>query len=273
MAKKDKQKKMKHTARTSDRYVLYTESVQSPDCEIDFFRRVYRKRNGRPPVMLREDFCGTAAICCRWTQRGSANRAVGVDLDPEPLDWCRSHYVPDLTDDQRQRLDLIQDDVLKVGTAPADVILALNFSFCVFKQRSLLMQYLQRCRQAMAADGIMVMDIYGGPESQKTNKDVKPQKGFTYIWDQAKYNPITNEALNHIHFHFRDGTKMKRAFTYDWRLWTPAELSEALLEAGFDEARVYWEGSDKDGEGNGVFRPAKSADVEDAWVAYIVGFA
>jgi hypothetical protein len=118
----------------------------------------------------------------------------------------------------------------------------------------------------------MVMDIYGGPESQQPAEENTRYKGFTYVWDQAAYNPITNEALDHIHFLFPDGSRMMKAFTYDWRLWTLAELNEALREAGFRDARAYWEGADKSGEGNGVFRPRQRAEAEDAWVAYIVGF-
>jgi len=267
-----RKRKSRLSARTADKYVLYTESVQSPDGEIAFFRRVYRKKNGRPPIVLREDFCGTAAICCEWVKSGKDNRSIGVDLVPAPLAWGRAHYVAELSADQKRRVQLRRANVLTVRTPPVDVIASLNFSFCVFKERSLLLRYLRRCHQALARGGIMVMDIYGGPESQQPAEENTRYKGFTYVWDQAAYNPITNEALDHIHFLFPDGSRMMKAFTYDWRLWTLAELNEALREAGFRDARAYWEGADKSGEGNGVFRPRQRAEAEDAWVAYIVGF-
>ena len=44
--------------------------------------------------MLREDFCGTAALSAAWLRLHGDNRAVGVDLDREVLDWARRHRVP-----------------------------------------------------------------------------------------------------------------------------------------------------------------------------------
>lgn len=260
-------------ARTADRYTLYTEAVQSPDSEVDFFRRIYRRHNGRAPLVMREDFCGTAAICCDWVRRGARNRSIGVDLDPEPLAWGRERYLQKLTPKQAARVALIQADVLEVETGPVDAILALNFSYCVFKRRPVLLSYLRRARGALSRGGIMVMDLYGGPEAQKPQEDKSRKKGFTYVWDQRQYNPITNETLNYIHFLFPDGSSMMKAFTYDWRLWALVELHEALLEAGFRETEVYWEGTDAKGEGSGVFRLRRKVPVEDAWIAYIVGLA
>lgn len=271
MAKRKQRLDGKLTAAKADRYVLYTEAVQSTDYEIALFTRVFRKEHGRPPLVLREDFCGTAAISCDWVKAGGQNRAIGVDLDPEPLEWGREHYVSQLSPDQRRRVKLLRADVLKVRTEPVDVIAALNFSFCVFKQRSVLVNYLARCRAALNPGGIMLMDIYGGPDSQKPCQEKTRYRGFTYIWDQAVYNPATNGVINHIHFLFPDGTSMKRAFTYDWRLWTPMELVEAMQEAGFSEVRTYWEGTTKDGKSDGVYRPRTKVPSDPAWIAYIVG--
>jgi len=260
------------TARTADKHLLYSEAVQCADNEIAFLKRVYRKFNGRPPRLLREDFCGTALVCSHWVQDGPTHEAIGVDLDSEPLRWGRTHHLAQLTTEQRARVHLRRANVLSVKAPPVDVIAALNFSFCVFKQRPLLLQYFRRCHQTLKTGGLLVMDIYGGPESHKPNKEKTRYRGFTYVWEQARYNPITSEALNHIHFTFPDGSRMPKAFTYDWRLWTPVELQETLLEAGFRDARVYWEGATAEGAGNGVFRCRERADVEDAWVAYVVGF-
>jgi SAM-dependent methyltransferase len=270
MAKKKKAKSKGSMARRADKYRLYTDSVQCPDSEIHFFRRVYRKYNKKSPQVMREDFCGTAAICCEWVRRGSKNRAIGVDLDPEPLAWCAEHYLPELTDKQRERLTFLQENVMDVREK-ADAILALNFSFGVFKQRADFLKYMQGCHESLDRNGIFVMDIYGGPEAQRPQQDETEKDGYTYIWDQNQYNPITNECVNHIHFVFSDGSRMRRAFTYEWRLWSLAELRDLMHEAGFREVVVYWEGTDDDGSGNGVFAPRESVEVEDAWVAYIVG--
>ena len=76
------------------------------------------------------------------------------------------------------------------------------------------------------------------------------------------------------HFHlltwFPDGTKIKLAFTYDWRLWTLPELTELLAEAGFSKTRVLWEGDDGDGGGNGEFTEQATGVADLAWIAYIV---
>ena len=45
-----------------DKYLLYQNSVQNPAYEVNFMRRVYRKIRGRSPLLLREDFCGTAIL-------------------------------------------------------------------------------------------------------------------------------------------------------------------------------------------------------------------
>jgi hypothetical protein len=63
---------------------------------------------------------------------------------------------------------------------------------------------------------------------------------------------------------------MRRAFTYDWRLWTLAEIREALMDAGFVRPTVYWEGTTDEGEGDGVFRRKAVGEACEGWIAYIV---
>jgi hypothetical protein len=66
---------------------------------------------------------------------------------------------------------------------------------------------------------------------------------------------------------------MRRAFSYDWRLWSIPELRDLLAEIGFSETEVYWEGTDrKTNEPNGVYRKVLSAPDDPAWVAYIVAY-
>jgi hypothetical protein len=78
-------------------------------------------------------------------------------------------------------------------------------------------------------------------------------------------------VLNHIHFRFPDGSELRKAFTYDWRLWTLAEIQETLIEAGFVRPAVYWEGTvKKTGEGDGVFRRKTVGEACGGWIAYIV---
>ena len=71
-------------------------------------------------------------------------------------------------------------------------------------------------------------------------------------------------------FRFPDGSKIDRAFSYEWRLWSLPELTELLGEAGFSRSTVWWEGTGEDGEGNGEFSPESRGDADAGWVAYIV---
>jgi hypothetical protein len=97
---------------------------------------------------------------------------------------------------------------------------------------------------------------------------------FTYIWEQAKFNPIDHEIVCHISFRLRGGKKLRRAFTYHWRLWTLPELREILAEAGFAGSDVYVEGWDDDAdETDGVFRKRARFENQAGWVAYVVGNA
>jgi hypothetical protein len=63
---------------------------------------------------------------------------------------------------------------------------------------------------------------------------------------------------------------MKKAFTYVWRLWTLPEILEMLAETGFKNPTVYWEGTDEDGEGDGVFTPETKGEADAGWIAYLV---
>jgi hypothetical protein len=63
---------------------------------------------------------------------------------------------------------------------------------------------------------------------------------------------------------------MKHAFTYTWRVWSLPEARDVLLDAGFKNVKVYWEGDDEKGGGNGVFAPAEHGECCASFVSYIV---
>jgi hypothetical protein len=73
----------------------------------------------------------------------------------------------------------------------------------------------------------------------------------------------------HIHFHFDDGSKLKNAFSYHWRLYTLPELREILEEAGFARVTVYWQGWDEDDEPDGDFQPATAGEAEAGWICMV----
>jgi hypothetical protein len=149
------------------------------------------------------------------------------------------------------------------------VLGAFNFSYWIFKTREEMRRYFERCRRGLAKGGLFFLDAYGGWEAHEPMfEQRKIPGGFTYVWDQDEIDPITHRVLNHIHFEFRDGSKLERAFTYDWRFWTLPELTELLREAGFRDVRVYWDTSDD--EDHEIYLPRKKAENQPGWLAYIV---
>ncbi|MCA9292614.1 MAG: class I SAM-dependent methyltransferase [Phycisphaerales bacterium] len=278
--KSKKKQKGPRLADTLDRHVLYQHSVQGVEAEIDFVEETYKAlRGGRLPKVLREDFCGTAHTSCEFVKRHPENRAIGVDIDGPTLEWGREHNVNTLKGDGADRVQLLQHDVMTVQTEPADVIMAMNFSYFLWKTRDDLRNYFKRVRAGLKDDGMFICDCYGGSESYQEVTDVKevePEDGvtpnFDYIWEQEHFNPITGEMRCKIHFKFKDKSKMRDAFVYEWRMWSLPELREVMLEAGFSKATVYWEGTDEDDpeEGNGEFTPTMEGEADPAWVCYIV---
>jgi hypothetical protein len=269
----------KSLAQQADKYALYLRSVQEPEHEVWFFDRVYKAEFGQKPRVLREDFCGAAAVCYEWVKRGEERRAIGVDLDPEPLRWGRQHLAVSLTQEQQSRVRLMRADVRDVSGEKADVVAAQNFSFWIFKTRDELRGYFKAALANLGKRGVLVLDIMGGSEMQEDGREDKRrlrgpdgQPGFTYVWHQKRFDPITHGCQFAIHFRFEDGSELRDAFTYDWRLWSIPETRELLLEAGFSRVDVYWEGENREtGRGNGVYNRRSSGTADPSWVTYIVG--
>jgi len=254
----------------ADRHELYEASVQNVEEECEFVTDRFREIRGRDALSFREDFCGTASAACQWVRQGSEHTAVGIDIDPEVLAWGRNHRLNRLADEQRNRLTLIESDVMAVSTELFDVVGAFNFSYFLFKKRAEMLKYFSSVYRALKDDGIFYLDAFGGYEAFEEMKEKTKNDGFSYVWHQAKYYPVTGEILCHIHFKFPDGSKLKKAFTYDWRLWTLPEILELLDEAGFRKSTVYWEGTDEDGEGDGVFTPEEKGEADAGWITYLV---
>jgi cyclopropane fatty-acyl-phospholipid synthase-like methyltransferase len=276
MATKNKNKKSKNKkpagptmADLADRHVYYEDSVQNVEAEIDFVDATYKKLRKRNASSLREDFCGTTNTSCEWIRRRSSNTAISVDLDEEVLEWGRKNKIAKLKPEQVKRLTVLNDNVITVKTDPVDIVLAMNFSYWLLLERKVTIDYFKSVYKALKDDGIFFLDAYGGYEAFQELKEKTKYDKFTYIWDQSRYNPINGIAKNHIHFKFKDGSKMMNAFSYEWRVWTMPEIINMLEEAGF-KPTVYWEQADEDGEGNGVFIPETEGDADAGWIAYVV---
>lgn len=270
MSKKKQVGNKSNLAQRADRHALYEMSVQDVETEADFIASTYRRLKGRQARHLREDFCGTAGMCAEWVRRDKRNHAIGVDIDAEVLGWGEQRHLAALKPQQRTRVSLLRQDVREVKVEPVDIVLAMNFSYQLFETRGGLRDYFTAVRAALAADGVFFLDAYGGYDAYREIVEETQHQDFTYIWEQASYNPIDGHMTCYIHFAFPDGSRLDRAFAYEWRLWTLPELQELLTEAGFSRVTVYWQGTDEEtNEGNGIFTPATVGDADPGWIAYL----
>lgn len=270
--KRGQQKRPKGTpiAERVDKHRLYQESVQNVESEIDFVDEWYQTIRGKKATLLREDFCGTGNTSCEWVRRRPTNRAVGVDIDPSVLEWGREHNVAKLKGDAKERVALVEGDVRTWAGERVDILLAMNFSYWLFDERPKLLEYFKAAFSHLKDDGVFFLDCYGGYDAPRELEEERECEGFTYIWDQHTFNPVDNRMTCKIHFKFPDGSKLKNAFEYSWRLWSVPEIRELLAEAGFGKTTVYWEGTDDDtDEGDGDFQPTEKGDADAGWIAYI----
>lgn len=278
MTKRSKSKKIqvRLTRSKLDKYDLYENSVQAPLADIESVNRIYREQFKRLPLSLREDFCGTHWVCAEWVKQSEAHTALGLDLDPEPLEYGNEVHVSSLSPSEQKRCVTKLQNVMTV-TSPRDVIMACNFSYCIFKTRDELRKYFESARKSLTPKkGMLFLDLAGGPgfiEEIEEKKNLRsPKYGkFSYIWHQKSYDPI--QAHGQYAIHYKVGDQMFRdLFTYDWRVWTIPEIREVMQEAGFKKTLVYWDFA-KDGAEEDDYRPAEVGENDHAYIAYIVALA
>jgi SAM-dependent methyltransferase len=257
-----------HRPPSPDRHLLYERAVQAPDAELGLLDRLLR-RAGQPAARLREDFSGTALLSASWVQSRPDRLAVAVDLDPAVHRWAATHRLPSLGP-AAERLLLVRADVRHAPRGPFDAILALNFSYQVLQERAALKAYLASARRSLVPGGLFMLDLFGGWLShQEATERRRIGGGVTYVWEHDACDPITHRIRCAIHFELPGGRRLRRAFTYDWRLWTLPELRDLMAESGFDRIEVQW-----DVEPPGVeprYLPRRHAANQGAWLAYLVG--
>lgn len=275
MAKKTARRRTSGPTQASqaDPHALYERAVQDGPSDIAFLERVWHEVYGdrEDPVHFREDFCGTALLCAAWVARSAERTAEGFDIDAATLDWGREHNLAPLKD-AAQRVRLHVQDVREPGDRPADVLCAQNFSYQGFKERRELADYFRKTRQHLSETGVLVLDVFGGSEAVEELKEEREiEEGeFTYVWEQKRFHPGTNELQCRIHFEFPDGSRIKSAFEYSWRLYSIPELRDVLKEVGYREVRVYFEEFDEDGDGTGHFARNEEGEACEGWLAYLV---
>jgi len=264
----------KHPAPTEefDKYSYYKKSVQSPEEDVQFLEKVYRELTKKNPQIMREDFCGTYALCCEWTRLNPDYKAVGVDIDEEPLEYGKRVNYSALNEGEKDRILIKKQNVLEGNLPDADIACALNFSYFCFKERDTLKKYLKASLDSLNESGLLFLDCFGGSKCCEANEEETEheEEKFSYFWDQDSFDPVTNFAQFYIHFKRYGEKKREQVFSYDWRMWSIPELRDLLLEVGFKDVHVYWEESDEDGDGNGVFSRVDVGEECEAWVAYLV---
>lgn len=237
-----------------DAFDCYELCVQGPRFVAPFLHAVH----GGSPTVLREDFCGTAALCRRWVEdgrrAGESRRAVGVDMDEVVLERARRDNG---AAGMQEAITLVRGDAIEtpVGRSDGcDVVFVGNFSIGYIHERAALAGYLRASRARLGAGnagfggGMFVCDTYTGASAFTPGSvtRVHPGRGrevVRYTWEQREADALTAMVTNAIHFQVEvDGEVVARypqAFVYRWRVWSIPELREAMREAGFAGSEVY----------------------------------
>ena len=261
-----------------DRFACYELCVQSPRHVSAFLRGVHANK----PIILREDFCGTAALSHRWIEDaarlGEPAAAIAVDLDEEVITRTR-RVLP-----SSPSLQLLCADSTK-PTNPdpgCDIVFVGNFSIGYLHTRRELVDYLALSRSRLArgnagfGGGVFVCDTYGGASAFQLGSLTRkhPSRGreiIHYHWQHEDADPLTSMVTNSISFRVEiDGEivhELPRAFVYRWRLWSIAELREAMTEAGFASTEVYTDCNIAPGQ---TPRPVATGELPADWIVLIV---
>ncbi|TPX30743.1 hypothetical protein SmJEL517_g05761 [Synchytrium microbalum] len=230
-------------AATCNKHELYAQSVQAVDTEVVNLIAMRRQISSslQTALSLREDFCGTAVLCHAWCSSFISRVAYGIDNDPAVISYARTHTLNG--DDASSRVQLTLGSVttprheFKTRIPRVDIIAGLNYGICYFYTRKELLLYLTRCR-----DGL--------------------RNGGAYIFEQSPINPMTNLVAMKLHFSFSDGSQLRNAFGYDFRIWTIPEVREAMNDAGFRNIHV-WMAPFPDSKPSKVASQSEEDDEED----------
>lgn len=266
-----------------DRFDCYELCVQSPRHIVAMLAAIH----GNEPLVLREDFCGTAAVSRRWVSEAPDRRALAIDLDAQTLAKAKSLAEATCLQHEQQITFHVGDCIGESAISPAaesaaDIIFVGNFSIGYIDDRATLVHYLAACKGRLDrgnggfGGGVFCCDIYGGASSFRLGGIERrhPSRGkeiIRYQWLHEAADPRTALVVNSISFRVElDGEivqELPRAFVYAWRLWSLRELTDAMLEAGFADVQVYKDLNIAPGE---PAAPVQSAEeLGEDWVVLV----
>jgi cyclopropane fatty-acyl-phospholipid synthase-like methyltransferase len=257
---------------------LYQMAVQHPLSEAFFLARAYEELNNfEQASILREDFCGSAAVSLAWVMTDPNRHALAIDSDTPTLAYAQKQ-IDEQPDQIGRNVTLICDDVRRVSppaVSHAHLIASLNFSTLIFKTEASLLDYFKRCLKNLSPGGIFVMDLFGGPGSQQVgianrHMELDDDQSMIYHWEQRSYNPQTQDIDCRIHFTLPDQSVRRDAFVYDWRLWEVPQLLALMRQAGFAHREVWGEHILPDGQASGHYEAIDQLPASKDWVVYLI---
>jgi len=262
--KRDKpraQSKRPTLAEKCDKYRAYELALQSPEVDVELLQQIYKQARGRKARHLREDFCGSAATLRAWLDQGAKFTGEGYDIDAEVLEWGRRAHFARIG----RRAVLRHADAREKSLRAPDIRCAFNFSYWLFHQRAEVLEYFRAARDDLGIDGVFVVDLNGGPEALSEEAQVTDCDGFELICRQTNVRPLDNIADLAMHFRFPDGSVLRDAFTYRWRIWTLPEVMDLLREAGFTDIRCHWQVDEDDEDTR--YEVTHTGYNDPAWIA------
>ncbi len=175
-------KREKLTARKANIDRLYEESVQCPEFEVSFIKKLFKKYFNTKCISLREDFCASALISSEWVKDNKNNTSISVDLDKRMISAAKKTAQNRLDNEQRSRMKIRYGDSSKYKGDIVDCILATNFSYFVFKDRQKLIKYFSNAHSQLKKKGLFMLDAFGGYEAHQLLEERTKHKDFTYVW-------------------------------------------------------------------------------------------
>lgn len=245
--------------------------MQDPKRDVKLLTKFFKDaNNGKAPLHVKEDFCGTFYFSAEWILSHPERTALAVDNDWEPLSEGFKRYYNEMSTSQKERLKVVQGDVCNKVKHTFDICFASNFSYNCLKERNVLKKYFAAAYKNLSKNGILVLDHFGGSDTMVPNmsrtRTVIGGTPWYYDWELKSYNPSTAHALYQIHFS-RSKTKREfpKTFSYEWRMWSLSELTDIMKEVGFKKVQYYWE-NEKD---NLVLNPKNDLGLS-VWIMHLV---